>query len=126
LLKNHYHPTRSCITFENAPKSARPIIDSGTIEDSITFYRLEDFQRQSLSVKDSEAALWWGTVGSYVITGNSSWSVFGGHHYAGDVICVSPENPSNELPTFVPDVRTGRPPIKIDFIFSAKKGCEKI
>jgi len=121
-MKHVYHPTKSCISFGNelTPISARPVRGSGVNEDGITFYAYKYFTGRSTHVKDGETELWLDEISSYIITGNSSWSLYGGHHFEGDMY-VTHQNPQNNLLTFVPDVTKLQPPIEIDFIRSAKK-----
>jgi len=117
-----YHPTKTCISFKNelTPKSARPVRGSGVNEDSITFYANIYFTGRSTQVKNEETELWLGEISSYIITGNSSWSFYGGEHFEGDLYVI-PQNPQNNLLTFVPDVTKLQPPITYDFIHSTKK-----
>jgi len=121
-MQHVYHPTKSCISFGNGPTpiSARPVRGSGVNEDGITFYANTYFTGRSVHVKDAETELWLDTISSYIITGNSSWSLYGGHHFEGDLY-VTPTNPQNTLLTFVPDVEKLQPPIVTKIIDSAKK-----
>jgi len=116
------HQTKRCISFGNAPTpiSARPVRGSGVNEDGITFYTQAYFTGRSAHVRDGEKELWLDQISSYIITGNSSWSLYGGHHFEGDLY-VTPQNSQNNLLTFVPDVEKLQPPITTDFIRSAKK-----
>jgi len=118
-----YHQNRGCVTFDTSPVSARPIIGSGLNSDGITFYEEPNFEGQSVFVRDSDPSLWLRPISSYIITGHASWSLFGGHHYSGEAICIRADIKPGNAPTAIANVENSKPPFNAYFVYSAKRGC---